>query len=195
VTHETVSFASFSFARRRDNDAVTQDRSEEEAAMKLFSAMVVPIIIVVLATSSASPLNASPREQGQSAATPDQANMLIWKDPDVIQDLKDVLFDFDTHESASEHTILVANAQWLKDHPNVRFKIAAFTDPRGDIFYNLVLSQKRADTVKRELIQMGVAENQIVYATGWGELYPNCLEPTEECWGKSRRAEFVRASD
>jgi outer membrane protein OmpA-like peptidoglycan-associated protein len=42
---------------------------------------------------------------------------------------------------------------------------------------------------------MGVAENRIVFATGWGELYPNCLESTEECWKQNRRVEFVHASD
>jgi len=44
--------------------------------------------------------------------------------------------------------------------------------------YNLALSQRRAETVKQELIRQGIAENRIVFASGWGELYPNCLELT-----------------
>jgi outer membrane protein OmpA-like peptidoglycan-associated protein len=88
---------------------------------------------------------------------------------------------------------LEANIQWLKDHPNVRLTLAGFTDIRGDIVYNLALSQRRAQTVKQELIRRGIAENRIVYATGWGELYPNCLDATEECWKLQRRVEFVQA--
>jgi outer membrane protein OmpA-like peptidoglycan-associated protein len=156
---------------------------------------VLPIIILALVTSSPAPLNASSQDQEQSATGPDPSTLRLWKDPDRIEDLKDVIFDFDTHESASEQATLQADAQWLKDHPNVRFKIAGYTDPRGDIVYNLALSQRRSETVKQELIRMGVADNRIVFATGWGELYPNCLESTEECWKQNRRVEFVRASD
>ncbi|HST10000.1 MAG TPA: OmpA family protein [Terriglobales bacterium] len=155
----------------------------------------VPMILLAVATSvAASPPKVTP-ERPQAETGRVQPNLQLWKDPDVIEGLKDILFDFDTHESAAEHAILQANAQWLKDHPNVRFKLAGYTDPRGDIVYNLVLSQRRAETVKRELIQLGIAENRIVFATGWGELYPNCLESTEECWEQTRRVEFVHASE
>ncbi len=161
--------------------------------MKLtFVMSVLSIVILAVATSLPAPLNAAPQDQGQSATAPNPSTLRLWRDPDRIDDLKDVIFDFDTHESASEQAILEANAQWLIGHPNVRFKIAGYTDPRGDIVYNLALSQRRAETVKQELIRMGVAENRIVFATGWGELYPNCLESTEECWKQNRRVEFVR---
>jgi outer membrane protein OmpA-like peptidoglycan-associated protein len=66
---------------------------------------------------------------GRQAETgPVQTNLQLWKDPNVIEGLKDILFDFDTHESVAEHAILAANVQWLKDHPNVRFKLAGYTD-------------------------------------------------------------------
>lgn len=151
--------------------------------------VALPVVILALAV----PLNAACPEQAQSATVSNPSHFQPWKDPGRLDDLKDVLFDFDTHESASEHAILTANAEWLKDHPDVRFRLAGYTDNRGDIVYNLVLSQRRAETVKQELIRMGIAESRIQYATGWGELYPNCLESTEECWAHQRRVEFVRA--
>jgi outer membrane protein OmpA-like peptidoglycan-associated protein len=138
--------------------------------------LIPPIILLAVAISVA-----APPERRQAETGPAAQNLRLWKDANIIGDLKDVLFEFDTHESASERAILEANAQWLKDHPNVQFKLAGYPDPRGDIVYNLVLSQRRAETVKQELIQMGIAENRILFATGWGELYPNCLESTEEC--------------
>jgi peptidoglycan-associated lipoprotein len=61
--------------------------------------------------------------------------------------------------------------------------------------YNLALSQRRAETVKQELIRLGIAQHRIVFATGWGELHPNCLELTEECWKQNRRVDFLRANE
>ncbi len=64
---------------------------------------------------------------------------------------------------------------------------------RGDIFYNLVLSYRRAQHVKTALISRGVNESQIGFATGWGKLYPVCTETTSnsECDRKNRYAEMV----
>jgi len=162
----------------------------QTSAMAVLSAIILGVTISLPAL-----LFGAPRDQAQAATTPNHLNMQLWKDPQIIEGLKDVLFDFDTHESASEKAILDVNAQWLIDHPTVRVKLAGYTDPQGDLVYNLALSQRRAETVKQELIQMGVGENRIVFATGWGELYPNCLESSEDCWKHNRRVEFVLATE
>ena len=151
--------------------------------MKLTSVMsLLSMVILAVVTSLPATLNAAPQDQGQSSKSAHPSAQQIWKDPDRIEELKELLFDLDTYDSASEQAVLEADAQWLKDHPNVRVKLAGHADPRGDIAYNLALSQRRAETIKQELIRMGVAEDRIVFATGWGKLYPNCLESTEECW-------------
>ena len=155
--------------------------------------MKLTLVIAVLSVSLTATLDAASPEQSQSETASNPSQIQLWTNSERLEGLKDIAFDFDTHESASEQAILAANAQWLKDHSDVRFRLAGYTDVRGNIVYNLVLSQRRAETVKRELIQMGIAENRIEYATGWGELYPNCLESTEECWQHQRRVEFVRA--
>lgn len=153
--------------------------------------VVIVILTVMMLALAVSLYAASPEQvQSETASNPSQVN--LWRDQRKLEDLKDVLFDFDTHESAAERATVDANAQWLKDHPDVRIRLAGYTDIRGDIVYNLALSQRRAETVKAELVRMGIAENRIEYATGWGELYPNCLESTEECWAHQRRVEFVR---
>ena len=166
--------------------------------MKLSLALVVSAVsLVVLASSLATPLNAAPQGQDQFAATSgtDQPATQIWKDPDRIEDLKNVEFGFDSHDLASEQLSLDANAQWLKSHSNVRIRLSGYTDPRGGIVYNLALSHRRAENVKQELVRMGIAEDRIEFATGGGKLYPNCLESTEECWKLNRRVEFLRATE
>jgi len=166
----------------------------KKMATKLASELfVLSIVTLTLIVALPNPLNAGPKGQGQFARAPDSYAPRLWRDHDKIDDLKDVLFDFDADESISNQAILQATAVWLKDHPNVRVRRAGYTEPRGNIISNLILSQKRAETVKRQLVDLGVGKSRIVFATGWGELYPNCLESTEECWKQNRRVEFLHA--
>jgi len=154
---------------------------------------VLSIFIFIFTISLPAPLNSAPQDQGQFATLPNSYTPRLWRNSDKNEDLKDVVFDFDTHESTSDQAILEANALWLKDHPNVRIRLAGYTDLRGDIVYNLLLSQKRAETVKQQLIDLVWLRVQSCSPPLWGELYPNCLESTEECWKQNRRVEFLRA--
>src|SRR6201993_106167 len=176
MTRNPVTFTRFPFAMPSTMIVSSKERSVKEMAMKLTSVMsFLSIVILAVATSLPALLNAAPQDQGHSLTSPNPSGLQLLKDPDRIEELKELLFDFDTDDSASEQAILEADAQWLKDHPNVRVKLAGHADPRKDIAYNLALSQRRAETIKQELIRMGIAENRIVFATGWGKLYPNCL--------------------
>jgi len=109
--------------------------------------------------------------------------------------LSDVLFDFDTHESPADLAVLRADAQWLKDHPQVRFYIEGYSDPHGEIVYNLVLAQRRANSVKQVLLDMGISPDRIPFSTGWGELYQTCQDQTQDCWHRNRRVTFVYAGE
>lgn len=59
-------------------------------------------VLAALNLVLAAPLNAASPKQAQPAVVSDPSQVPLWKDHDRIEDLKDVLFDFDTHESASE---------------------------------------------------------------------------------------------
>jgi len=114
---------------------------------------------------------------------------------DFQRQVKDVLFDFDTHESPADIDALNTNAQWLKEHPQVRFSLEGYTDPNGDLVYNLALAQRRANTVENTLIEMGISPSRIRSSIGWGELYQTCHDQTEECWHRNRRVTFEYASE
>ena len=109
------------------------------------------------------------------------------------QNMKNVMFPWDEHDEPSNPSALDDAARWLKEHPNVRFYIDGCASSRGQLIYNLVLSQKRADWVKQALISRGIAENRIRFAVGWGQLYPVCLELDDECWSKNRQVRFTYA--
>jgi len=111
--------------------------------------------------------------------------------PDFSQNVKQVYFPFNVYNRIDNPAVLDADAQYLKQHPDAHFWIQAYADARGDIFYNLVLSYRRAQHIKTSLMARGVSESQIGFATGWGKLYQICAQADSECYQKNRYAEMV----
>ena len=144
---------------------------------------VAVIVIFLVGGAFAQSSNASSKQQSPPAYQ-QQAQ-------DITNNLKDVHFAFDQYELTSEdRQSLAATANWLKANPGVYVTIAGDADERGSIVYNVYLSDKRAKATRDALVAMGVPENQIVFATGWGKLYPACKESDESCWAQNRRAHF-----
>ena len=77
----------------------------------------------------------------------------------------------------------------LKVNPALHISVQGHTDSTGDDSYNLALSEKRAQSVKRFLVQNGVEEGRID-AKGFGETKPITSNETEEGRAKNRRVEF-----
>lgn len=105
--------------------------------------------------------------------------------------LKRVHFAFDDY-SLSEETkkIIRENYKWLEEHPSVKVVIEGHCDERGTEEYNLALGQKRAESVKRYLIQLGMEPSRIE-TVSYGESVPLDPRHNEDAWAKNRRAEFV----
>ncbi|HMK28273.1 MAG TPA: OmpA family protein [Terriglobales bacterium] len=111
------------------------------------------------------------------------------------QSVRQVMFAWNDHESPHDKEALKADAEWFKAHPNIKIYIDGYASSRGTLIYNLVLSQKRADYVKKFLIEAGVPPSQIVMATGWGQLYPVCPGTDDACWSQNRRVRFEYAGN
>jgi outer membrane protein OmpA-like peptidoglycan-associated protein len=107
------------------------------------------------------------------------------------QNVKEVYFPFNVYSKAVNPSVLDSDAEWLKQHSETNFWIRGYADIRGDIFYNLVLSYRRAQFVKTSLVKRGVSESQIGFATGWGKLYPICEQQDEQCFQKNRYVDMV----
>ena len=67
--------------------------------------------------------------------------------------------------------------------------IDGHTDERGSDEYNLALGQRRAATVKRYLIDHGIADARIE-TISYGEERPVAQGNDESAWSQNRRAEF-----
>jgi peptidoglycan-associated lipoprotein len=105
--------------------------------------------------------------------------------------LRDVNFDFDHYDlSTGGRDILKGHAAWLKANSPTGVQIEGHCDERGTSEYNLALGAKRAESVKRYLIDLGISPTTLT-TISYGEELPLCKEQNEACWAKNRRAHFV----
>jgi peptidoglycan-associated lipoprotein len=104
--------------------------------------------------------------------------------------LENVYFDFDkaTLTDQAKDT-LVRNAQWLREHPQVRVQVEGHADERGTSEYNLALGERRAESVKNYLLSLGIDGSRLV-TISYGEERPADPGHNEEAWAKNRRVEF-----
>ena len=118
-------------------------------------------------------------QEGNTSTSQDVAFWVdYWARPKVIlfgpeeeafyQNVKEVLFPWNDHDEPSNPGVLDDNIRWLKQHPSVRFYVDGYASSRGELIYNLNLSQRRADWIKKVLVSSGISENRIVFAVGWG---------------------------
>ncbi|MCI8425196.1 MAG: OmpA family protein [Adlercreutzia sp.] len=80
-------------------------------------------------------------------------------------------FEYDESNFTDEEAALEGMQEYINqliDFPSLQVTIKGYTDTQGNEDYNLSLSQRRADTVKRLFVESGVSESQIT-AVGMGE--------------------------
>jgi outer membrane protein OmpA-like peptidoglycan-associated protein len=86
-------------------------------------------------------------------------------------------------------------AEVLKKNPQIEHvSIEGHTDSDGDAESNQILSQDRADAVRRYLVREGVVAKRLS-ATGYGESKPIASNDTKEGKAKNRRVEFLIAEE
>ena len=81
---------------------------------------------------------------------------------------------------------LAAQADMLKQHEDYGVLIQGYTDQQGSASYNLQLGMKRAETVKAELVNAGIAEHRIK-AMSLGEEGVLCVDSSDVCRHMNRR--------
>ncbi len=105
--------------------------------------------------------------------------------------LKTVLFDFNESSLASEsRELLAANARCIEKHGWERVRLEGHADERGSTIYNLSLGQRRAESVRSYLLNVGVGNAELL-TLSYGEERPVDLGSNEGAWAKNRRVEFV----
>src|SRR5690606_36806841 len=79
----------------------------------------------------------------------------------------------------------------LRTYPEIEVEISGHTDDVGSNASNQRLSQQRAESVKRWLVENGIEESRLT-AVGYGEEQPVVPNASPEYRLKNRRIEFKR---
>jgi len=110
------------------------------------------------------------------------------------KNVKDAYFDFDKADvRADAQTALSSDADFLKQHPGIKFTIEGKCDDRGSEEYNLGLGDRRATAGKSFLVNAGVSADQIsTISYGKDRPVSSCDESTkaEDCWQQNRVDHF-----
>ena len=107
------------------------------------------------------------------------------------QNVQDVFFEYDSYDITQQYQqVLQRDAQFLKQHPNIRFTIEGHCDERGSTEYNLALGDNRANATKQALVSLGIAADRM-RTISYGKEKPFCTESTEACWAQNRRGHFA----
>ncbi|MBW2167572.1 MAG: peptidoglycan-associated lipoprotein Pal [Deltaproteobacteria bacterium] len=104
---------------------------------------------------------------------------------------ENIYFDFDKSNLKPEaQEVLKRKAEWLRNNPGESVVIEGHCDERGTNEYNLALGDRRAQSAKNFLINLGIARSRLT-TISYGEERPADPRQNETAWSKNRRDHFV----
>jgi peptidoglycan-associated lipoprotein len=103
-----------------------------------------------------------------------------------------VYFDYDRAEIREDaRPALRSNADKLNAGNLGTVTVEGHCDERGSTEYNLALGERRANAVKRYLVDLGVPSNNL-RTVSFGEERPAVQGHDESAWRYNRRADFTK---
>ncbi len=104
---------------------------------------------------------------------------------------ENIYFDFDKSNLKPEaQKVLKRKAEWLRNNSGESIIIEGHCDERGTNEYNLALGDRRAQSAKNFLIDLGIAQSRLTMIS-YGEERPADRRHNERAWSKNRRDHFV----
>ena len=100
-------------------------------------------------------------------------------------------FSFDSALLSDQaQQILNDKADYLRTNSGVTVTVEGHCDERGTDAYNIALGERRAESVKNFLVDLGISANRL-NSVSYGEERPIAIGQDEASWAKNRRAQFV----
>jgi peptidoglycan-associated lipoprotein len=123
------------------------------------------------------------------AALPERDRTGPDRDLSAQERFRTVYFDFDSYALKGEfRPLLTETARYLRQNSDAKLKLDGHCDERGTIEYNLALGDKRANAVKRYLVDQGAKKDNIS-TFSYGKERPAVPGHGEEAWAQNRRTE------
>ncbi|MBC7693614.1 MAG: OmpA family protein [Methylotenera sp.] len=155
---------------------------------KILSVSVL-VMIMSLGACKTAQKSEGPTDISNGAGADD--NILGDSDSGKAMGLKTIHFPYDSSNlDSGAKADLKSNADILKDKKSAKVQIEGHCDQRGGIQYNIALGEKRANSVKNYLQDMGVAADRIT-TISYGKERPVETGITDDAQAKNRRANFV----
>lgn len=105
--------------------------------------------------------------------------------------LRAIYFEYDQAVLSNDaRAALSDNAKCIQARKLGRARLEGHADERGDTEYNLALGQRRADSVKSFLTNLGVS-GSVLLTVSYGEERPADGGHDESAWSKNRRVEVA----
>jgi len=141
------------------------------------------------AAGRADAAGATAKDALAKATDTDQRLTKLWanRDKRTLTDTVVVQFDFDKWMlDDGAQTRLLALAKQLQEQPQLTIELEGFTDSIGPVPYNIGLSQRRAESVRRFLVEKGV-ELPRIHSIGMGDIRPVADNKTRQGRDQNRR--------
>lgn len=104
--------------------------------------------------------------------------------------LKTVYFPYNEAVLSDEaKNVLQTNADLLREFNDAQVVVEGHCDERGATEYNIALGERRAQAVRKYLMQLGIDGGRIGILS-WGEEKPADSAGNEQAFANNRRAEF-----
>lgn len=132
-------------------------------------------------------------EEAQSYGMEDDEAALLrqLEEPAGPLSVRIIYFEYDSSAILPQfNETIQAHANFLQANPNVTTTLEGHADERGSREYNLALGERRALSVKRQLVLLGASPEQI-RTVSYGEERPAATGHDQEAWALNRRVEFI----
>lgn len=86
--------------------------------------------------------------------------------------------------------ILISKAEYLRTNPDITVTVEGHCDDRGTNAYNTALGERRAESVRMFLVDLGIGTDRR-NTVSYGKERPIVMGHNEAFWAKNRRAQFA----
>ncbi len=130
-------------------------------------------------------------EQERLAKARTEARKKVEQGKRVRFEKEHIYFDYDRYNLKSEaQRVLKMKAAFMKQNPKIKARIEGHCDERGTNDYNLALGDRRANSAKEFVVNLGIDESRLT-TISYGEEKPAAMGHNEAAWAKNRRAQFI----